>query len=318
MTRPPGPDHARRTRGGLHVDHERSIEAARERDCVIELIPPLGELRSGGRAARPREPGRRARRPGAGDRRDPSRSRAHDRPGSGLRPADAGGHRRAQRSPIAVPRPDDLRAGDRPDDDCLRQLVQRHFPDGRHHDAEGRLRLVEPTMEWEGFVALAFDEMIEAGRLSPRSRAGSPRPSKTSSTWRRPTAARRSRSGSAACASARNRTGSSPTRRASARGRTSSPPTPAADPAGAHPGGRAPPPAAGRAPRARRPPPAPAARSGRGAPPSRRSTDPGPRPLAKAQLRGDGLTRAGATSHGSRPSARSTASSSSAVGGSSR
>jgi uncharacterized membrane protein len=52
--------------------------------------------------------------------------------------------------------------------DCLRQLVRRRFPDGRHHVEAGELRLVEPTMEWEGFVALAFDEMIEAGRLSPQ------------------------------------------------------------------------------------------------------------------------------------------------------
>jgi uncharacterized membrane protein len=52
--------------------------------------------------------------------------------------------------------------------DCLRQLARRTFPDGRHRDEEGEIRLVERTLDWEGFVALAFDEMIVAGATSPQ------------------------------------------------------------------------------------------------------------------------------------------------------
>jgi len=41
----------------------------------------------------------------------------------------------------------------------LRQLAARPFPSGRHHDSDGRLRLVVPTVSWEGYVHLAVDEL---------------------------------------------------------------------------------------------------------------------------------------------------------------
>jgi uncharacterized membrane protein len=52
--------------------------------------------------------------------------------------------------------------------DILRRLVQREFPSGRHHDADGRLRLVERVLSWEGYVRLAFDELRLAGAGSPQ------------------------------------------------------------------------------------------------------------------------------------------------------
>jgi uncharacterized membrane protein len=52
--------------------------------------------------------------------------------------------------------------------DCLRQLAQRRFPDGRHRDAEGKVRLVVPVMDWDAFVHLAFDEIRLAGARSPQ------------------------------------------------------------------------------------------------------------------------------------------------------
>ena len=52
--------------------------------------------------------------------------------------------------------------------DCLRQLAPRPFPSGRHHDAEGQLRLVTRTIGWDGYVRLAFDEIRLAGACTPQ------------------------------------------------------------------------------------------------------------------------------------------------------
>ena len=52
--------------------------------------------------------------------------------------------------------------------DCLRQLARRPFPDGRHRDEAGEVRLIVPTMNWEAFVRLAFDEIRMAGAGSPQ------------------------------------------------------------------------------------------------------------------------------------------------------
>ena len=43
--------------------------------------------------------------------------------------------------------------------DCLRQLATRPFPSGRHGDDDGRLRVVAPSLSWEGYVHLALDEI---------------------------------------------------------------------------------------------------------------------------------------------------------------
>src|SRR5918994_787948 len=52
--------------------------------------------------------------------------------------------------------------------DCLRQLAPRSFPDGRFRDDKGEVRLVTPSMTWEGYVHLAFDEIRMAGAGSPQ------------------------------------------------------------------------------------------------------------------------------------------------------
>jgi uncharacterized membrane protein len=54
--------------------------------------------------------------------------------------------------------------------DCLRQLASRPFPSGRHHDDRGELRLIVPTLAWDGYVRLAFDEIRQAGAESPQVR----------------------------------------------------------------------------------------------------------------------------------------------------
>jgi uncharacterized membrane protein len=52
--------------------------------------------------------------------------------------------------------------------DCLRQLAPRPFPDGRYRDETGKVRLVTPSMTWEDYVHLAFDEIRMAGSGSPQ------------------------------------------------------------------------------------------------------------------------------------------------------
>ncbi len=52
--------------------------------------------------------------------------------------------------------------------DCLRQLATRSFPDGRYRDKNGQVRLVTPSMTWEDYVHLAFDEIRMAGAGSPQ------------------------------------------------------------------------------------------------------------------------------------------------------
>ena len=52
--------------------------------------------------------------------------------------------------------------------DCLRQLSCREFPDGRHRDADGVVRLVVPVMDWDAYVHLGFDEIRLAGAGSPQ------------------------------------------------------------------------------------------------------------------------------------------------------
>jgi uncharacterized membrane protein len=52
--------------------------------------------------------------------------------------------------------------------DCLRQLARRPFPDGVHRDPAGVQRLVVPTMSWEAYVHLAFDEIRQVGAGSPQ------------------------------------------------------------------------------------------------------------------------------------------------------
>jgi uncharacterized membrane protein len=148
-----------------HVEHEELVEVARGGDCIIELIPPLGDFVPAGAAlvrVSPADAVVDPERVTGAVRLGPERTMDQDL-AYGLRMlVDIA--ERSVSEPFLDPTTS-VQAIDRIHDG-LRQLVQRRFPDGRHHDADGRLRLVEPTMTWEGFVSLAFDEMIEAGRLS--------------------------------------------------------------------------------------------------------------------------------------------------------
>jgi uncharacterized membrane protein len=52
--------------------------------------------------------------------------------------------------------------------DVLRALAVREFPSGVHCDADGRPRLIERMLSWDGYVRLAFDELRLAGAGSPQ------------------------------------------------------------------------------------------------------------------------------------------------------
>lgn len=52
--------------------------------------------------------------------------------------------------------------------DALRQLSGRVIPNGRHHDGAGTLRLTVPTMQWDAYVHVAFDEIRLVGADSPQ------------------------------------------------------------------------------------------------------------------------------------------------------
>jgi uncharacterized membrane protein len=51
--------------------------------------------------------------------------------------------------------------------DILRQLARRPFPDGRHRDQDGQVRLIVPVMSWDDYVLLATEEIALAGAGSP-------------------------------------------------------------------------------------------------------------------------------------------------------
>ncbi len=51
--------------------------------------------------------------------------------------------------------------------DILRQLARRPFPDGRHRDKTGEVRLVVRTPSWDDYVELATEELTLAGAESP-------------------------------------------------------------------------------------------------------------------------------------------------------
>jgi len=52
--------------------------------------------------------------------------------------------------------------------DALRQLAVRVIPDGRWYDDAGNLRVTVPTMAWDAYVHLAFDEIRLVGVGSPQ------------------------------------------------------------------------------------------------------------------------------------------------------
>jgi uncharacterized membrane protein len=150
----------------IGLDEGGLVALAREQDCMLELLPAMGDFVACG------EPLIRVH--GTMERQDEAlalvlldRERTHeDDPSYGLRKLVDIAARGVASSPFDDPTTT-VQALHRIRD-CLRLLAAREFPTGRHHDADGELRLTTPALDWEGYVRLGFDEVRLAGAASPQ------------------------------------------------------------------------------------------------------------------------------------------------------
>ena len=151
------------------LDESRLVEIARRADCRLELVPVMGDsvttdaplvrIADGSLDASQRtevlqciviEP-----------------ERSHDDdPAYGIRKLVDISLRSIASSPFDDPTTT-VQALHRVHD-CMRMLATRELPSGHHHDSEGKLRLVVPVLDWEGYVRLAFYEIRLAGAGSPQ------------------------------------------------------------------------------------------------------------------------------------------------------
>jgi uncharacterized membrane protein len=142
----------------IRVDEQALVEAAHEAGCVLELVPMMGDfvmkgaplfLVSGDWSRLDRKRLRRL--VALAD------ERTHrDDPAYGFRKlVDV-----AQRS-LGTAQNDATTAVQVINrlHDCLRQIAPRPFPPGNHLDADGVPRLVMRSIDWDGYVRLAFDEI---------------------------------------------------------------------------------------------------------------------------------------------------------------
>ena len=151
-----------------HVGHDDLIGLARTAGCTLELVPALGEFVPGGAPLFLVH----------GDPHDLDGDKVAQSVVLGLertlRQDVAYGFRLlvdiAERSLADSPFLDPTTAVQAIDrlHDCLRQLAPRPFPDGTHFDDQGEVRLIVPSMDWEAYVRLAFEEIRMAGAQSPQ------------------------------------------------------------------------------------------------------------------------------------------------------
>ena len=151
------------------IGYEQLVEEGRRADCLLELVPALGEfVPAGGPLFRVH----------GVSTTGVDEGRLHGALILSLEPTldedVAYGVRLlvdiAERSLADSPFQDPTTAVQAIDrlHDILRQLARRPFPDGRHLDEAGRVRLIVRNMSWEAYVHLAFDEIRLAGAGSPQ------------------------------------------------------------------------------------------------------------------------------------------------------
>jgi uncharacterized membrane protein len=148
------------------IDADALIELARRSDGCLEMLVAIGDFVARG------APLARCRGRVAPDHRAIRRMVLLDNERSHVGDASYGLRKLvdiAERSIAASPFDDPMTAVQAIDrlHDALRQLCFRHLPDGHHYDADGVLRLVTRELAWHGYVAIAFEELIEVCRSSP-------------------------------------------------------------------------------------------------------------------------------------------------------
>lgn len=150
------------------ISHDQLIDAAQEADCVLEMLPAMGEfVPSGGRMFQVHgDPSRIDRRTVADAVVLELERTLEQDVAYGIRLLVDMGIRALSDAPWQDPTTA-VQAIDRIHD-CLRELVHRSFPDGRHHDDAGNLRFVEPVLTWDDYVHLALVELRLAGAGSPQ------------------------------------------------------------------------------------------------------------------------------------------------------
>src|SRR4051812_48310920 len=162
----------------IRVDRPALVAAARRADCVLELVPVLGDFVVGGAPLIRVHPSTRS--GGSADGSPAGRLRATDVTRHVLLGPErvhtedlAYGFRKlvdiAVRS-IAQPFNDPTTAVQALHrlHDLLRQIAARSLPSGEHRDEDGVVRLIERTVSWDGYVRLAFDEIRLAGASEPQ------------------------------------------------------------------------------------------------------------------------------------------------------
>ncbi len=150
------------------VDHRALVQIAEADDCVLKLLPAVGEFVPAGAPLLEVQ--------GSVQRLDAEAAigcveigfeRTLDQDlAYGLRMLVDIAERSLSDSPFLDPTTA-VQAIDRLHD-CLRQLAPRPFPDGRYRDDNGTERLITQAMTWDDYVHLAFDEIRMAGAGSPQ------------------------------------------------------------------------------------------------------------------------------------------------------
>jgi uncharacterized membrane protein len=162
----------------IRVDRPALVAAARRADCVLELVPVVGDFVVGGSPLFRVHPGTASTLDTDGD--PVNRLKAADVSRHVVLGAErvhtedlAYGFRKlvdiAVRS-IAQPFDDPTTAVQALHrlHDLLRLIASRPLPWGEHRDEDGVLRLIERTVSWDGYVRLAFDEIRLAGASEPQ------------------------------------------------------------------------------------------------------------------------------------------------------
>ena len=150
------------------IDHEALVRIATAGDCVLTLVPALGEfVPAGAPLLESSQDTARIDVQAAIRAIEISLERTLDQDVAyGLRMLVDIAERSVSESPFLDPTTA-VQAIDRLYD-CLRQLAPRPFPDGQYRDETGKVRLVTRTVAWDDYVHLAFDEIRIAGGQSPQ------------------------------------------------------------------------------------------------------------------------------------------------------